>query len=54
VPLRLLEGYLLVDGYDAYLRLLFTELPEATTVEHIEALLPFRADTQPLRPAAPE
>jgi transposase len=28
----------------AYLRLVFTELPRATTLEHIEALLPWNAD----------
>lgn len=30
----------------AYLRKLFTELPKATSVEHIEALLPWRVDLQ--------
>ena len=28
----------------AYLRLVFTELPRATTLEHIEALLPWNID----------
>jgi transposase len=38
----------------AYLRHLFTELPNAQTLEQIEALLPFHAKTQQLTPTPPE
>jgi hypothetical protein len=33
----------------AYLRHIFTELPKATTVEDIEALLPYRLDPATLK-----
>ena len=32
----------------AYLKLVFTELPKATTVEHFEALLPWNIDQKVL------
>ncbi|MCP4040388.1 MAG: IS66 family transposase [Gammaproteobacteria bacterium] len=38
----------------AYLRFVFTELPEAETVEDIEALLPFNVDPKRLTPSDPE
>ena len=37
----------------AYLRYVFTELPKATTVEHIEALLPYRLDHSTLHTGQP-
>jgi transposase len=36
----------------AYLRHVFTELPKATSVADIEALLPTRIDSAALQPAA--
>ncbi len=33
----------------AYLRLVFTEIPKATTLEHIEALLPHRINPDQIR-----
>ena len=41
-----------LDPY-GYLRHVFTELPKATTVEDIEALLPHRVEPDTLRVPAP-